>query len=298
MMTGNISASNILVWATGGLLLAFCPVLWRLMQFAAGSELYSYILLVPFVSFYLAWSKRGSSTTGSAPPRWLALILFLTGALLLAGYWFANRSAVVLTEDDRLALTTASFVAVFFGVCCLFLGKDKLRTHSFPLGFLVFMIPFPTFVRNGIESLLQHGSADVAYGMFRLSGMPIFRQGLAFQLPGFRMEVAPECSGIHSSLVLFVTSLVAGYLFLTTPWKRALLALLVIPLGILRNAFRIFVIGQLCVHVGPHMIDSDIHHRGGPVFFALSLVPLVWLLFVLHKSDRVSQPIQSTTSGT
>ena len=40
----------------------------------------------------------------------------------------------------------------------------------------------------------------------------------------------------------------------------------VIPLGILRNGFRIFVIGMLCVHIGPYMINSKIHRQGGPSF--------------------------------
>jgi exosortase/archaeosortase family protein len=97
--------------------------------------------------------------------------------------------------------------------------------------------------------------------------------------------VAPECSGIRSSFVLFITSLVAGQLFLRSSWKRALFALAVIPLGILRNAFRIVVIGELCVHVDPGFIDSPIHHRGGPVFFAISLIPFLLLLYYLRKTD-------------
>ena len=47
----------------------------------------------------------------------------------------------------------------------------------------------------------------------------------------------------------------------------------VIPLAILRNGFRILVIGLLCVNVGPQMIHSLIHRRGGPLFFMLSLIP-------------------------
>ena len=60
----------------------------------------------------------------------------------------------------------------------------------------------------------------------------------------------------------------------------------VIPLGILRNGFRVFVIGQLCVHIGPYMINSRIHHQGGPLFFALSLVPLFLLLLWLRRRER------------
>mgnify|MGYP003908365983 CR=1 FL=1 len=38
----------------------------------------------------------------------------------------------------------------------------------------------------------------------------MFRDGLVFKLPGIEMQVAQECSGIRSSLVLFITGLVAG----------------------------------------------------------------------------------------
>jgi exosortase/archaeosortase family protein len=86
--------------------------------------------------------------------------------------------------------------------------------------------------------------------------------------------------------VLFITSLVASHLFLKSPWRRIILVAFVIPLGIVRNAFRILVIGLLCVHIGPHMIDSMIHHQGGPVFFVLSLVPLTLFMAWLRRPEQ------------
>jgi exosortase/archaeosortase family protein len=86
--------------------------------------------------------------------------------------------------------------------------------------------------------------------------------------------------------VLFIAGLLASHLFLRTRWRRVVLVAFVIPLGILRNGFRILVIGLLCVYVGPHMIDSMIHRRGGPLFFALSLVPLFLLLWWLRRQEQ------------
>jgi exosortase C (VPDSG-CTERM-specific) len=217
--------------------------------------------------------------------------------MVLAAYWLAVHATSKLADGDSLALITLSFVLFFLGDCFLFLGKETLQAIAFPIGFLVFMVPIPVFMNNWIVAFLQHGSAATAYGLFRLSGTPVFRYDMEFQLPGFSMEVAPECSGIQSSLVLFLTSLVAGHLFLRTPWKRAVLILAVIPLGILRNGFRIFTIGQLCVRLGPEMIHSPIHLRGGPVFFALSLVPFFLLLIVLWKSDQVWEKIKPKRLG-
>jgi exosortase/archaeosortase family protein len=79
-------------------------------------------------------------------------------------------------------------------------------------------------------------------------------------------------------------------MLLRQPWKRAVLALFVLPLALARNAFRIYVLGELCVHIGPHMIDSPVHHRGGPIFFALSLLPFFALLFFLRKSELKKNP--------
>jgi exosortase/archaeosortase family protein len=112
-----------------------------------------------------------------------------------------------------------------------------------------------------------------------------------FELPGIVIQVAQECSGIRSSWVLFIAGLLASHLILRTRWRRLVLVAFVIPLGILRNGFRIFVIGLLCVHIGPQMIDSMIHHRGGPIFFALSLVPLFLLLWWLRRQEqRLNRP--------
>jgi exosortase/archaeosortase family protein len=56
-------------------------------------------------------------------------------------------------------------------------------------------------------------------------------------------------------------------------------------LAILRNGLRIMTIAWLCVHVDPKMINSYIHRQGGPIFFALSLIPFLALLWALRKSE-------------
>jgi exosortase C (VPDSG-CTERM-specific) len=264
----------------------FSLPLFHLVWFAATSELYSHILLVPFVSMYLVSLNRRNGSGFSRPNRRFAVLAWCTGSVVLAGYWMAVWSGWRMTNQDGLSWTTFAFVCFFFGVCGLFLGRETIRDMRFPLCFLLFMVPFPTLVHNWLEGLLQRGSALTAYGLFQLTGTPVIYNDLNLQLPGFALQVAPECSGIHSSLVLFLTSLIAGHLFLRSPWKRGILALAVLPLGLLRNGFRIFVIGQLCIHIGPEMIYSAIHRDGGPVFFALSMVPFFLLLIFLRRSEQ------------
>jgi exosortase len=185
-----------------------------------------------------------------------------------------------------LVLAAYAFVLLLAGECCWFLPIPLLHTLAFPLGFLFFMAPLPLAAERYLENLLQHGSSFVAQKFFQVIGTPVFREGTVFHLPGFNMQVAPECSGIHSTLALFITSLVAGQLLLRSHWSRTALALVVIPIALLRNGLRVTTIGELCVRVGPEMIDSYIHRHGGPIFFAISLIPFYFALHFLIKIDR------------
>jgi exosortase C (VPDSG-CTERM-specific) len=278
---------------SAALVLCFGVPLYDLAWCAATSDLYSYIFLIPFISVYLAWLKWKNLPPFSGAAKMSAAVFFAGGLAVLAVYALARHSGYGLMDDDYLAFMISAFFLFFAAGCCWFLGGAIARPLAFPIGFLIFMAPMPAFLRHDIESFLQSGSASVAELFFNLSGAIFSRDGLVFHLPNISLEVAPECSGIHSSLVLFITGALAGYLFLRSPWKRAVLMLVVIPLALVRNGFRVYVIGELCTHIGPQMIDSPIHRRGGPLFFALSLIPFFLLLILLRRSERAVK-IQKT----
>jgi len=288
-MFGNLRPERRFGLAVAGLSLLFIIPLWQLIRFALSDDLHSHVLLMPLVSLYLAWVDKPNLTLPSVRAVGAACGFTLLGGLALAGHWFFPAWA--------LSLTILAWVAWVTAAGCWVLGERLMRSLVFPFALLLFMIPLPPELRLLIETALQHGSAVVADWMFTLVGTPVNCMGTTFRLPGMSLEVAPECSGIHSTLVLFITSLVVSRLFLHSPWRRAVLVLVVIPLALLRNGFRILVIGELCVHVGPQMIDSVIHHRGGPLFFVLSLIPFFLLLYWLRKTERPGNVARSATEG-
>jgi exosortase C (VPDSG-CTERM-specific) len=248
-------------------------------------DLYSHGLLMPFVVGYFVWLRRREIPENGRPSWVAAALLAGCGVASLAGYWHLRQRGVPLPENDYLALTLLAFLCFSGAGALASFGWERLRPVAFPLALLIFVPPLPSAFRLGVDVFLQHATAEVVAVLFWMSGTPVLREGLIFQLPGIRLGVAEECSGIRSTLALFITSLMAGYLFLRSPWKRTALVAFVVPLGIARNAFRILVIAMLCVHVDPSMIDSYIHRKGGPVFFVLSVVPLAILLILLRRSE-------------
>ena len=181
-----------------------------------------------------------------------------------------------------------SFVTFLIGIVCFSFGRAWLRALAFPLLFLYFILPMPVMIRDLFDFVLQRASASTLLGLLKLTGTPVFRDGMNFSLPGLTIEVAKECSGIRSSLVLLITSLVAGDMFLRSHWRRTILALLFFPIGALRNAVRILAVSLLTIHVDRTIIEGPLHRRGGPPFFVLSLIPLFLILAILRRSEHTS----------
>src|SRR5205085_5946268 len=150
---------------------------------------------------------RRKQLSGELSSAWgFALLLAAVGAgALLASLQFAE-----LGQNDYMTLIALSFVCFVLAGTFLFLGSKWARSAMFPLFFLAFMIPLPEAAVDLLENASKEASAEVANWLFIISGTPVLRTGTLFQLPGITITVAKECSGIRSSLVLVITSLLAA----------------------------------------------------------------------------------------
>jgi exosortase C (VPDSG-CTERM-specific) len=286
--------------ALGGYVLALIAAFGRglavLFGAARHSDLNSYIILVPLVSIYFFYSNRAHFSTDRRTSLGWALFPLIVGTTAL--FFIATGSGASLSPNDRNTLIAVAFVCFLWAGGFLFLGSKWMISASFPMFFLIFLVPLPDQMVDWMEMGLQTASAEAANVFFALTSTPALQLGTVFQLPGITLEVGPECSGIKSSWVLFITSVIAAKMFLARPWSRIVLVVCVIPLGILRNGFRIMVIGLLCIH-DPDMIHSLIHRRGGPIFFALSLLPLLFVLWLLRRQQtpaRVRGPAEGSVA--
>jgi exosortase C (VPDSG-CTERM-specific) len=273
-------------WWAAAVTLGLSLPLWTLAKYTLAEDLFSHLFLIPVISGYLIYSRRAELKPAFECSKVASGGFLVAGGLLGWLYFRLSQTVPGLPPNDVLAPFAGAYLCLLASGAFWMLGWSYLRQMTFPLAFLVFFLPLPTVLVDGLEAFFQHTSADAAHAFFVMTGTPFSRFDLVFQLPGIPIQVAKECSGVRSSFVLFITSVLAAHWFLKTSWRRAALVLLVIPLGILRNGFRILVIGLLCVHVDPDMIHSWIHRKGGPVFFVLSLIPFFAVMLWLRKSER------------
>jgi exosortase len=263
-------------------ILLFYVPMKLLVESSLGNELYSHIILIPFVSMYLVYTGRRQIFRENGTSVIPGSILIVAGVVF---YLIGKLLGTDLNTNDYLSVMTFAAVLSWIGGFILFYGLESSRLALFPLLFLFFMVPVPGFLMERIILLLQTCSAEVSYGVFKLTGVPIFREGFTFHLPGLSVEVAKQCGGIRSSLVLFIVSLLMGHLFLSSWRRKVVLSLWVLPVTIIKNAIRIVTLTLLGAYIDPRILESTLHRRGGIPFFVMALSLLGVVLWFLRRSE-------------
>jgi len=285
--------SNTLKWlgfglgVAGATLLAHGP-LSQLRELSIRDEMYSHLPFIPLISVYFLWARRRVIHLNSTCSPRGGILLALVG---LGLYWAQSQLVTSLQPHDRITLSVFSLVLLVQGLFLSLFGPRAAREAAFPLLFLFFVVPFPTFLQEWVVSLLQRGSAEATDLLFRLTWVPFFREGFVFQVPGISVEVAPQCGGIRSGIALVITSLVAGELFLTKGWSRILLVIASVPITVFKNGLRIVGLTLGAIYIDPRILDSELHRSGGIPFFGLALAmmaPVVWALYRAENSRRKS----------
>ena len=240
---------------------------------------YSHILLVVPVSAALLYltRKRVLATVSFWVP---AGVFFL---ILLMGFFYAAAHASAMDPSVYLSLSILLFAACVISAFVFCYGTHAFRTGMFPLLFLLLMTPLPDAVLERFISMLQNGSAVATCWLYSVAHIPYVRHGMVIALPKIEIYIAGECSGIRSTMVLLLCSIVLGHLYLKSPWTKTLLVLAVFPITVAKNGLRIFVLTTLGMYVDPSFLSGRLHHQGGFIFFGLAFALLFLLIWLFCK---------------
>jgi exosortase len=266
---------------------AFWTPLRALLSLSLADDRYSQIVLVPFISGYFLYRERHTifSRTAFRPAAGLVIWAVALGVCCLLAAGRVQSSA-----DGTLSVFMLAILLVWSAGFAGCYGFESLRAARFAFLFSFLLVPIPSAVMDKIVGVLQRGSAELTYTVLRLAGVPMFREGTRFSLPGLGIEIAKECSSIHSSWALFIMGLLLGHLFLNTIWAKAWLSILTIPIAMFTNSLRIVTLWFLGTHVDAGFFYGNLHHRGGALFSLISCAALLFLLYLLRRIERRRHP--------
>jgi exosortase D (VPLPA-CTERM-specific) len=243
-------------------------------------EDYSYGFLIPLVTVYLMWERRGQLKSIPLSSNWIGGVFFFFFLLVsIYGILGSSPSAV------RPAIPFMLLAIVLF---CF--GTSALKALWFPLFFLIFMIPLPTIVQASIGVPLKLVSTRLGAGILDILGISAFVQGNVIDLGAIQLQVVDACSGLRYILPLLALGSLFACFFEKIKWKQAALVVFTIPIAVITNGIRIGATGILAQKYGPGMAEGFFHAFSGWLVFMFAFALLFGFMFVLKLFGK-SAPV-------
>lgn len=128
---------------------------------------YSHAPVALLIFFFLLWRKRnlfGHEDDEGSGSRW-GYILFLSGGIL----------KIYGEVHDYSVLRGMTLIPILFGILLIKFPRDTVKGLLYPILFLLFIVPLPTFVIDHITLPLQGATASLVASTMTLMGYPTDR---------------------------------------------------------------------------------------------------------------------------
>lgn len=233
---------------------------------------YSHGAVAAPVSLLLVWLKR-DRLRALAPRIWplATAAVAASTALLAAG----------LSLDAQIIQHAAIVGALVAGVAMIF-GRRIAREIAFPLGFLIFMVPFG----ESAVPVLRVATAEASAALISVIDPAASLDRFVITTSGGRFHVAEACAGLHMTIsTLMVATFLANYAL--AGWRnRVLLIAAGLALAAFANILRVvIVIAAAIVSGGDAGLAAD-HDGLGLVLYAGVFAFLAFLAARLGRSRR------------
>ena len=245
----------------------------------SSSETFTHGFLVPPISLWLIWRIRHDLARLAPRPNLWALIL-LAGVGF--GWLLGELAAVgVVAQFAFTAMLVLSVPAV--------LGVRVAREMTFPLAFLFFAVPFGEFA---LPQMMEWTASFTIFAL-RLTGIPVFREGLQFVIPSGHWSVVEACSGVRYLIASFVVGTLFAYLTYQSTRRRVIFAFVSLLVPLVANWLRAYMIVMLGHLSGNKLAVGVDHLIYGWVFFGVVVMLMFWIGARWREDEVVPQVRQA-----
>jgi len=253
---------------------AFFPVYPGLFSAWLNNANDSHGILVPFISIFLIWQKRGKLRNANiSNSDWGLIVLLVSMSIYVISY-----------AGDVAVISRAMIVSSLIGLVLFTLGRDFAKLLAFPLLFLSFMVPFPQSVLSLVAFPLQLFVTDVSALVIHSVSIPVHQEGNLLFFAQAQLEVAEACSGIRSLVSLAMLGVLFAYMLGHGGWvRKAIILASVIPLALFTNIVRVTGTGILAHFFGQGVAHGFLHNFSGMTVFGLGFILLFGEYLLLER---------------
>ena len=227
------------------------------------SDTFAHGFLIVPISAWLIWRQRDILGAIDLRPAFPALPLI---ALLGFAWLLGDLAGVGIVQQYGVVVMIPLMVWAI-------LGNQLAWALLFPLFFLLFAVPFGEFLE---QPLMVH-TADFAVAALKLSGIPVYREGLYFTIPTGNWSVVEACSGLRYLIASLTLGVLYAYLTYRSFTRRAAFVAASIAVPIVANWLRAYMIVMIGHLSGMKYAVGVDHLIYGWLFFGLVMMLLFWI---------------------
>lgn len=186
----------------------YLPTARSMVAIWGSSGTFSHGYLVLPAALWFVWQHRGELAAQPPAPFWPGLVAVgAAGALWLLG---ELSSSAAPAHFALFGLAVAAALTLF--------GQNWFRVLAFPLGFLIFAVPFG----EAFVPVLIDWTADFTVAALQAVGVPVLREGNELTIPTGRWSVVEACSGVRYLLASAMAGVLYAWTIYRSPLRRGL----------------------------------------------------------------------------
>ncbi len=250
--------------------LAYAPNLRDLYSTWNDDPNYSHGKLVIPIALFILWRRLSETSEApsntAVPATWWGWVV-LTAILAVRA---------IAYEQNSQWTETATLLPV---IACITwtLGSWPLLRRIWPaIIFLVFLLPLPGAINDRVALPLQRFAATGSCFLLQLSGLWAVQEGNVINLTTPRgpmpLDVALACNGLRMLMTMVATITLTVILVPLPTWKRVVLLVSTVPIGLLSNIIRIVATGWLYYEIAGPAAKEWAHDLSGWLMMPLALI--------------------------
>lgn len=228
---------------------------WAMAATWENSQTYAHGFLVFPISGWLIWRDRFRLARVQPRHDLRVLPLFvLPGVAWLLG----DLSGVRVVQQFGMVFMIVLIVWAL-------LGSGVMKALAFPLLFLFFAVPAGDFL---LPLLMEHTARFTEFAL-KMTGVPVYREGLAITVPTGDWSVVEACSGLRYLIACFTGGVLYAYLRYRSLSRRLAFIAAAAVVPIVANWVRAYLIVMIGEISGGKFAAGVDHVLYGWVFFGI-----------------------------
>lgn len=270
------------IWLLTGIL--YFPIFLQLYSRRWQTIDYTHAYYILPISIWLVWRKRETIAKLLQKPVFinnaLSLLMLISGLLMFIFGW----------RQDYLFISSLSIIPFLFGLISYLYGKGTAKALSFPILYLLLLVPPPLGILDSITLPMRYGISIASQAILNLFHYPITRQGLLLSIGGHEIFMGQPCSGMRSLITALALGLVYVYIGKSTLKNKIILLFSIIPLALAGNLLRVTSICLFTYYFGETQAQKTFHDISGFVVFIITILGLIGLESLLNKHTPLPNP--------